>query len=1112
MTRRTARSTILTRVLAASTGVCLILAAGCSQMNHPADTGTLGPPVNLRCEYRTNPLGIDITAPRLSWEVNDPRRGAIQTAYQIQVSTDPNMGVVRAEVLSGIQKPPSQDAILRSPFAGVIRISDVDVTKLDWCSGRVSSGQSIHLPYKGKPLASGQRYYWRVRTWDAHGMVSPWSATAWWETALLKPEDWSAKWIIAPRPLDAEPAMTYGDWIWNAEAAGDNKDAFIRRSFSIDAADPVQDARIKVSADDRFVLFINGRQIGESSAWDTARLYDLHEYLKPGNNTLAIHAHNNAGNYGIVFTAKITFQSGKTLDIRSDAACKSSSTDQPNWTSTDFNDKGWQPAVVVAKYGAEPWKQLREMPPPRQALCMRKEFQLKDRPARARVYVTGLGIYELHLNGQKVGQDIFTPGWTHYLKRLQYQTYDVTGMLKQGPNAIGAILGNGWWSGGLGWKGADQYSEGDLRLLAQLVIEYADGTRETIPTDESWQAHPSPITRNTYYHGESYDARLEMPGWDAPGFDAGKWWKTAFLNEPPVQLVAQRDETIQVTQEIPPMQISEPQKGVFLFDFGQNAAGRCRLKLEGAPKGTRIRLRFGEVLDPNGNLYRENYRSAEATDYYICKGTKVEIWEPIFTYRGFRFCEVTGLPKPPAMDTLVDRVLHTATPPAGTFVCSNWLLNRILTNIDWGLRSNIHSVPTDCPQRDERLGWMGDAQAFAHTSCFLRGMAAFYSKWMFDITDSQGPDGATTDVSPAKVVHGAAKPGWGDAIVVIPYTVWRFYGDTRVIEENYKGMAAWVEYMRTHGKDGLYETKGYGDWVPVVGSPSEWIGSAYFFYCSKLMSEMAVAIGKTDDAKKYVEQADAIAKAFNDKHLNKQTNNYLTGTQTCNILPLFFGITPPDRREAVLANLVHDIEVRGNHLSTGFLGTAYLMPLLNQTGWNDLAYRLASQTSYPSWGYMLLSGATTIWERWDTDKEGPQMNSRNHFALGAMGRWFYESVGGINLDAAVPGFKRFVIRPEPVCDLTWAKATYPSMYGEIRSAWQKTENGLQLEVTIPANTTARVHVPVPATAKAFTITESGMSVLGPGSHVPGVRFIEMEANAAALDVAAGHYTFVVERQ
>jgi alpha-L-rhamnosidase len=804
------------------------------------------------------------------------------------------------------------------------------------------------------------------------------------------------------------------------------------------------------------------------------------------------------------------------LEIRSGTDWKVAAGDEPNWTSVDFDDSAWANAAVVGKPGDPPWTDLTEVAPPRQSICMRKEFAAGSGLKRARVYVSGLGIYELHLNGQRVGEDIFTPGWTHYYKRVQYQTYDVTDQIRKGENVIGAVLGNGWWSGGLGWRSADQYSKGDLRLIAELHIDYEDGLTEIVVTDGSWKAFPSPITRNTYYHGETHDARKETPGWDAPGFDDARWWPTSLLEEPVDHLVAQRCQTIQVTQELPVHAVSEPDPGVYIFDFNQNASGRARLTVRNAEPGTRIRLRFGEELDPNGRLYRDNYRSAEATDYYICKGGAEEVWEPIFTYRGFRYCEITGYPVPPKQtipnDALVFRVLHSAAPEAGSFECSHWLINQIHHNVAWGLRSNMHSVVTDCPQRDERLGWMGDGQAFAHTSCFLRDMSSFYEKWLVDMTDSQSPEGAVTDVSPAKVVHGAAKPGWGDAVIIVPYTVYRFYGDTRIIEDNYDGMRAWIEYMRSQSKDDLYETPGYGDWVAVVPSPTEWIGSAYYYYSTKLFSEMAAAIGKTGDAKEYAALADRIAAAFNRKHLNRGKGSYVTGTQTCNILPLFFGITPTDLEAKVLENIADDIRARGDHLSTGFMGTTYLMPLLADRGQQELAYRLAVQDSYPSWGYMIREGATTIWERWDTDKRGPEMNSRNHFAFGTVVRWFFEDLAGIQLDPDVPGYKHFVIRPRPAGDLQWARATYPSIYGGITSDWRLTDDGIRLKVAIPANTSARVHVPT-CGKREVSITESDRVLIEdgrPGGSSPGVTFVALEDDRAVFDLGAGDYEFVLE--
>lgn len=1063
---------------AAAAGIGTATAFG--QARPSPEGGRLDRPINLTCEYRTNPLGIDVARPRLTWEVNDTRRGAVQTAYEIVVSTEESLRQARHVV---------------------------------WDTGKVESDRTTHVVYEGQPLESGTRYYWHVRTWDTDGRASEFSDTAWWEMGLLESDDWQGKWITCepPKEDDANPEIEGAHWIWNDKAEGDQKHAFFRRTFEIEEGATIEIASLKMTADDGFVVFVNGRRTGHNDRWNVFSKFALTETLRPGKNVIAVQAWNSTGPAGLIASLRAKLTDGKIIDVKTDDTWKTLESGPPGWETLEFDDASWRPVKVVGAYGMDPWKKdVKDPTPPRQSLCMRKDFTLDKQVARARAYVSGLGIYVLRINGRRVGEDIFAPGWTHYYKRIQYQTYDVTDLLREGENAVGAILGNGWWAGGLGWAGTGQYSEGNLRLMLQLNVEYADGTREQIVTDDGWRAHPSPVTRNTYYHGETYDARLEMPGWDAPGFDANGWWETIELDES-TPLVAQACETIQVTQELTNAQISQPEPRTYIFDFRQNAAGRVRLKVNNVERGTRIRLRFGEELDPNGRLYRDNYRSAEATDYYICKGGEEEIWEPEFTYRGFRYCELTGLPYDPNTETLTARVLHTATPQAGTFECSHWLINRILHNVNWGLRSNLHSVPTDCPQRDERLGWMGDAQAFAHTSCFLRDMGSFYTKWTQDIRDSQSPEGAVTDVSPAKVVKGAAKPGWGDAVVVMPYTVWRFYGDTRIIEENYDAMVGWVEYMRSQSQDDLYEVSGYGDWVAVQASPTEWIGSAYYYYSSKLLSEMAAAIGKSDDAEKYASLANRIAGAFNAKHLDRETNDYVTGTQTCNILPLFFSITPDDREGAVLANIVEDIEARGDHLTTGFLGTTYLMTLLADRGQQDLAWRLGTQTTYPSWGHMILHGATTIWERWDTDKQGPDMNSRNHFAFGTVARWFYEDLAGINLDPEVTGFKRFMIRPRPVGNLTFARATYPSIRGEVHSGWHLTDEGLVLDVTIPANTTAEVHVPTLGKSDVV-VTEAGTEIFrdGRSGDVLGVRYARTGPDHVVFDVGAGSYRFEMQ--
>jgi alpha-L-rhamnosidase len=479
----------------------------------------------------------------------------------------------------------------------------------------------------------------------------------------------------------------------------------------------------------------------------------------------------------------------------------------------------------------------------------------------------------------------------------------------------------------------------------------------------------------------------------------------------------------------------------------------------------------------------------------------MEVWEPRFTYRGFRYAELVGYPGVPSKETLTSQVLHNAPAMAGRFECSNPLINQILQNVVWGQRSNLHSVPTDCPQRDERLGWMGDAQIFAPTSCWNMDMARFYTKWMRDILDSQREDGATTDVCPAIVVTNPAAPGWGDAVTVIPWVVYRFYGDKRILEESYPGMKRWVEYMRGQSKDFLYERKGYGDWVSVVKTPSEPIGSAYFFYSTSLLAKAAKILGKENDAVEYARLADRSAAAFHAKHFDDAIHQYGPGTQTSNLLPLVFGITPDDRRQAVADRVFEDVKNRDFHLSTGFLGVSHLLPALSQYGYHDAAYRVVSKKTYPSLGYMIEKGATTIWERWNSDKEGPGMNSRNHFAFGAMAQWFFEGLAGINVDPSAPGFKKIIIQPKPAGDLTWVKATYPSMFGEISVEWRLDRGAFLLNLQIPPNTSALVAVP---TSDPAQIKELGVLA----GKAMGVEKLDAKEQEALFRVGSGWYVFM----
>ncbi|HLF36244.1 MAG TPA: glycoside hydrolase family 78 protein [Cyclobacteriaceae bacterium] len=762
------------------------------------------------------------------------------------------------------------------------------------------------------------------------------------------------------------------------------------------------------------------------------------------------------------------------------------------------------------------WIGIDETGKPPRSVMFRKEFTAGNEVKKARIYITGLGTYLLYVNGNKVGDDLLAPGWTDYRKKVQYQVYDVTDFVITGENAIGVVLGNMWWSSGLGWQGGVAYSQGPLRFIAQLEIETGDGKAEVF-SDESWKGSHSPYVENTIYDGVTFDARLVQKGWDLPGFDDSKWRSVADLDMSGIRMVAQQEPPIRIVSVVEPVSITEPVEGNYVFDFGINMVGYGKLKVQ-APRGTRIQLKYAELLHPNGTVAQENLRSAKVIDDYICSGEGMEEFEPHFTYHGFQYVEVSGLPSKPDKETLKALVFNSAVESAGTFSCSKEILNSIQANIWRGQRSNLMSVPTDCPQRDERLGWMGDAQIFGPTSCYNMDMARFYKKWMRDILDSQDEkEGFVYDVNPAIVVGGPSKPAWGDAVIVIPWIVYKFYGDKSIIEENYDGMKRWVEYMHGNSTDNLYTWSnedstwfGYGDWVPVERSPSKPISQAYYYYSTKLLAEMAKIIGKSEDGKELSDRLPAIKDAFNKAYYIKDSASYVGGTQTANLIPVAFGLTEEQFTETVMNSVVENVKAHDNHLTTGFLGTPLLLPMLSDFGHHEIAYASAVQTTYPSWGYMVEKGATTIWELWNSDTERPEgMNSRNHFAYGSVGEWYYGYLAGIRPDVNNPGFKRIIIRPMPAGDLISAKASVMTPYGKVLSDWELKDGSFILSVTIPANTTAEIHLPLKEGSK---VMEGESEIYSGGKLTRGKEFFKLTSatdSEVVLETVSGNYLFVV---
>ncbi len=882
---------------------------------------------DLTCEHKKNPVGIDILQPRFSWKIKSTGNSIMQTAYSLRVSADPKFSA----------------------------------SKTIWQSDKVASDESVLVSYKGPELKASQRYYWQVRVWDNKGRASKWSEAAYWETGLLKPENWKAKWI---------------------EMEGDT---------------------------------------------------------------------------------------------------------------------------------------IRYSPSPH----FRKEFSIEKNIAKAEVYVTSHGFYELHLNGKKVGDQVLTPGWTSYGKRLQYQVYDVTGQVTKGKNAVGAVLGDGWYRGTLAWGNNWAIYGKRPGLLMQMKITYTDGTGSYILTDESWKSNNNGAIRmNDIYNGETYDATKKLTGWNMPDYNDANWGtvKTGNYNN---NIIASEGAMIKKIQEIKPVRVFHSPKGSLLVDMGQNMVGWIRLRVTGN-KGTVVTLRHAEVLDKYGEFYTENLRVAKCQLTYTLSGSGEEVYEPRFTFMGFRFVEVTGFPGELTTDNITGIVVHSDMPLTGSYESSNQLLNQLQHNIQWGQKGNFVDVPTDCPQRDERLGWTGDAQAFCRTAAFNYNVAAFFTKWLKDVASDQKQDGAVPDVIPDVLNRqdartAAPSAGWGDVAVIAPWTMYQVYGDKKLLETQYPSMKAWVEYMRKKAGDSFIWRGGskYGDWLfyhPPVNNHSEpdgftehdFISTAFFAYSANLLAKTARELGKTDDEKIYNELFRKIKSVFINEYVTP-AGRVGTNSQTSYVLALMFDLLPDDLRPGSAKFLVDDIKSRRNHLSTGFLGTPFLCHVLTQNGYADVAYDLLLQETYPSWLYPVRMGATTIWERWDGQKtdstfQDAGMNSFNHYAYGAIGDWMYRVSAGIDL--LKPGYKEILIQPHPVKKLEFSKASLESPYGTIASGWERKDGKVYFTVKIPANTNAKIILPADSVEKA---RENGM----PLSDNKALKNIRVTDRNLVIEAGSGEYIFEI---
>jgi alpha-L-rhamnosidase len=736
---------------------------------------------------------------------------------------------------------------------------------------------------------------------------------------------------------------------------------------------------------------------------------------------------------------------------------------------------------------------------------LRKEFNLPGQVVRARAYVTALGYYELHINGKKIGHKVLDPAWTLYPKRVLYSTYDVTSALKDGANAVGVMLGGGWATQPAG--GPPYYKS--PALLFQMNIEMAGGKTISVSSDTSWKTAAGPVVSNSVYDGDVYDARLEKPSWDQPEFDDSGWAQARQEEGTPGAISAEMMPAIRVVDTLAPRSMTNPEPGVYVYDFAQNFAGWARLRVRG-PRGTRVKLHFSELIYPDGMINRQNLRTAKARDVYILRGKGLEVYEPHFTYHGFRYVELTGYPGTPSLDTIRGRVVNSAVRTTGSFVASNEILNQIQRLIHWGQLSNLYSVPTDCDQRNERQGWMGDAQVSAEEAMMNFDMAAFYTNFVRDIRDAQRPDGEVPDTVPHKYGRYPADPAWGTAYPLLCWYMWQQYGDKRILQENYEGLKKYEEFLRSRAQDNVLRYSYYGDWIAIKHTPGALVSDSYFYYDTRILSNIAKILGKTEDAESYANLAGEIKDAFNKAFFNAATGEYANGTQTAQTMPLFLNLVPEKERGEVMGKLTDDIVYEHNtHLTTGFIGIKYLLPALTRYGRSDLAYELATQTTYPSWGYMIARGATTLWELWQ-DKIGPSMNSHNHIMLGSIGAWFYRALGGINLGPEGEGYRHIVIEPNMVEDLNWASASIETVRGQVSCSWKKKQGAISMDVVIPANSDAKVVVPEEEEMTQVTVREGDHVIWADGKFVPGDPGVTAGTDrpqAVEFTVGSGQYQF-----
>ena len=1042
-------------------------------------------PAQLRCEYLENPQGIDILQPRLSWQMQSDQRGAKQTAYRVLVATS-------SELLAK------------------------DTNDL-WDSGKVVADQSTQIVYAGKPLDSRALCYWKVKVWDGTNKESSWSPPAQWTMGLLKPSDWSAKWIsMTPSKWKPDSSVAGLDldgaqWIWQAGVDPKTPIGIAYFTKMIPLHKKIKSATITLTGDDAFSLTVNGDELGKSNDWKSPATIDLTKRLKIGDNILEITGENRGDAGGVIGKVQIVPEQGTPVEFVTDAS----------WLSTD---KKGQPVAqrqtsqVLGAHGVKPWGKVTEAKSDngltsRNSPMLRRVFEVSKPVKSAQVSICGLGYYEMFLNGAKVGDHVLDPAWTSYHKNALYVTYDIAKDLKQGGNAIGVQLANGmynqefpdvWHFEKAPWRAFPQ-------MLLQLDITYADGTKQRVVSDQSWKASDGPIYWDQLRMGVMYDARREHAGWNTAAFNDSSWQPAIIREGASGKLAAQMSEPIKVIDTLKAVNITK-QGADSVFDFGQNISGWTRLNISGKP-GTQIILDHGQQGLVTGRPLQ--------TSVYTLKGTGQEIWEPNFAFYGFGKVKVTGLPGEPSKDTVEARIVHTAFDERGAFECSNPLLNKIVSMCRWSYVDNFVGIPSDCPHR-EKLGWTADAHLASEAGLTYFGSEAAYTRWMLDYEAQQAEDGKLPCIVPdggegwgTRFLDG---PAWESAYLIIPWNIYQYRGDRRILERHYENYKRWIAWYRDESKiidkkrfegggckDSKYKNPqnvnqgnviyyGIGDWPPNGLTPFEITSTAYYYNAAKIIAATARLLGKSADEKEYSDLAANIRDAFNRAFYDEATGTYSKGSDTGMSCALYFGLVEDKNRQKVADKFAEDLRQNGYAFKIGCLGSKYLLRALAENGHVDDAYKIITKTTAPGWGFLAASSRTTLSERMDGG------GSDNHAFLGDVASWMMQYLAGIRLDPAHPGFQRFFIKPEIVGDLNSVKAHHISPYGKIQSEWTKDGNRFAINIVVPPNSVAEVYLP---TSKVDLVTESGK----PAVQSVGVQFLHIENGKAVYEVSAGSYQF-----